>query len=285
MYKHKDLTGYRFNKWLVLKYGHTNNNGDSYWLCRCDCGIEKEIRRDHLRNGGSKSCGCLQKETLRNRCVTHGHTVNKKVSKTYNAWSSMKKRCTNKNHKQYKDYGGRGITICDRWLDKENGFKNFLEDMGEIPKNKSLDRIDNNQLINGYSPENCKSSTPKEQTDNRRNSLDQNLLFIRKYNNRLSSSLNKLKLNKINFSKNLPYDSKQLCDHLETIRKTQNNSCPMCYVSYDIKPFDIDHIIPTSSAKTIEELLKLFDLKNLSPLCYKCNRWIKRDRIIMYANK
>lgn len=101
--------------------------------------------------------------------IKHGHTKTTWQSKTYTAWKHMKHRCYNKNNPYYKDYGGRGITVCDRWMEPNGiGFINFLEDMGEIPKGFELDRIDNNKLIDGYSPENCKLSTRKEQMRNTR---------------------------------------------------------------------------------------------------------------------
>jgi len=108
-------------------------------------------------------------------------------------------------------------------------------------------------------------------------------LFICSYEHKLSKALRALRLtdnNKISFSKYLPYNSKQLQDYLENIKISQNNRCPMCRISYSINSCDIDHIIPTSTAKTKNELIKLFNLKNLSPLCFKCNRYIKRDKII-----
>lgn len=93
--------------------------------------------------------------------TTHGHKKNEKRSLTYKSWLSMKSRCYYKNSCNYKYYGAKGIKVCDRWKDS---FENFLEDMGERPKNCSLDRIDNNQ---GYSPSNCKWSTKTEQTNNK----------------------------------------------------------------------------------------------------------------------
>jgi len=92
----------------------------------------------------------------------------KRHKRTYRSYSSMKARVLNKNHIQYKDYGGRGISICDRWLEKPEGFKNFLNDMGERPEGRSLDRINND---GDYCPQNCKWSTPKEQAANRRQSI------------------------------------------------------------------------------------------------------------------
>ena len=112
-------------------------------------------------------------------------------------------------------------------------------------------------------------------------------LSVINYEKELRSSLNNLireNKNEISFSKDLPYNSKQLCNHLESVKLNQSNCCPMCNVSYDINSSDIDHIIPTSTAKTKEGLLKLFDLNNLSLLCYKCNRYVKRARLDIRYN-
>jgi hypothetical protein len=322
-----DLTGKKFDRLTVTKFSFLKNK-KSYWLCLCCCGKEISVRADNLTRGIAKSCGCLHKEIsskgAKKQFTIHGLSK----TRTYKIWKGMKNRCYNKKNTNYKNYGGRGISVCDKWLEpRGSGFLNFLKDMGEIPSGKSLDRIDNNKLKNGYSPENCKLSTMKEQTRNKRNNrmetlndktqcradfakkyninkgtLDSRLddlgwsiekalttpvrkirpLFIRNYELQLRNALGRLKPkdnSKISFSKYLPYNSQQLYYHLETIKKDQDNCCPMCHVSYDIKPFDIDHIVPTSSAKTKEELLKLFSLNNLSLLCYICNRWIKRSNV------
>jgi hypothetical protein len=276
----KNLIGERFGRLVINEY-----YGNYKWKCSCDCGETTIVSTTNLENS-TKSCGCLNKElvVIRNRNNRkYTKTVEYKGSRIINIWKHMNQRCTNKNHSRYKDYGGRGISVCYRWSNKNpKGFENFLEDMKECPIGKSLDRINNNKLKNSYSPKNCRWATPKQQANNRRNNLDKKSLAIRKYDRKLQSSLNYLihgGKSKINSSKYFSYNSKQLYDHLENIRKSQNNCCPICHIPYNINKFDIDHIIPTSSAKTKEELLKLFNLDNLSLLCYKCNRWVKRNKI------
>ncbi len=130
--------------------------------CLCQCGIKRIIRIEKLVNDKTKSCGCLRDENL----TTHGRTKNsiRIQSHEYWIWNSMKQRCLNTANKQYPDYGGRGITVCDRWIE----FQNFYADMGEKPKNKSLERRDNNQ---GYSPENCYWADRKSQNSNKRNNI------------------------------------------------------------------------------------------------------------------
>lgn len=281
MRKTIDLTGQRFGRLTAEKYVRKNKHGQSLWLCKCDCGDETIVSINHLRSKQIKSCGCLRIEKIKLACVKHGHAKKGQISKTYLAYRNMVQRCDNYRNKNYKDYGGRGITICYRWSNKNpKGFKNFLKDIGKIPQGYELDRIDNNKLRNGYSPKNCRLVTHKDNCNNRRIRLKTRLLQIYNYEKRLRSSLVNLKSKKINHSKHFPYNSKELCDHLNNISKTQNNRCPMCHISYKQIKYDVDHIIPTSSARTKEELLKLFDLENLSPLCFKCNRWIKKDKIM-----
>jgi hypothetical protein len=157
---------------LSQKFGRLTVTGDAprknnkkMLYATCDCGKTGEYRSDHIRSGRTKSCGCLCVESSIDRFTTHGKTH----TTEYNIWLSMKARCLNKNHDQYKDYGGRGITVCERWL---ISFENFFSDMGSRPGKKTLDRINNDS---GYSPENCKWSTRREQWENSRPALTRKL--------------------------------------------------------------------------------------------------------------
>jgi hypothetical protein len=127
-----------------------------------------------LKSGDTRSCGCLFLSLLRKRLTIHGGSNTSEFS----TWGLIKYRCNNKNSPDWKDYGGRGITVCSRWL---NSFENFLEDMGNKPSKKhSIDRIDNN---GNYDPSNCRWSTIIEQANNKRNNI-----FI-KYNGEPKSAL------------------------------------------------------------------------------------------------
>jgi len=153
-----DLTGQRFGKLIAIKPNGKTKGGNYLWECICDCGKETIVAGKSLKDSSTKSCGCLQKEMACEASklrIRHGHSTNDKTSRTYNTWRRMAQKCTNKNHPAYKYYGGRNppIAVCKRWSNNKNGFQNFLEDIGEIPKGKSLDRINNN---GNYSPKNCK---------------------------------------------------------------------------------------------------------------------------------
>jgi len=157
MGKFIDLTGQRFGRLKVIEFV-----GNKYWNCQCDCGNIKNIYRGSLLGGATISCGCYNKEQTSKTMKTHGDSS----SQEYQTWQTIKKRCYYKKAIQYKDYGGRGITVCDRWL---NSYENFLADMGRKPTPKhSIERRDNEKE---YSPNNCYWTTQDEQAKNKRNNV------------------------------------------------------------------------------------------------------------------
>lgn len=161
-YNSKDMEGKRFGKWYVIEEGGRNSHGGIRWLCQCDCGTKREVNGSSLRNGKSASCGCEMKGP-----ITHGMYG----TKFYTTWNSIHNRCNNPSQESYKNYGGRGIIVCDRWSD----FSNFYDDLYDSyldhvekygASDTTIDRVD----VNGnYEPLNVKWSTHSEQALNRRN--------------------------------------------------------------------------------------------------------------------
>lgn len=160
-----DLTGQKFGRLEVLGRVENDKNRHSRWLCRCNCDDQNKIIAlgANLKSGHTESCGCLGMEETIERSTKHGHTKNGKPTGEYQSWENMIQRCTNPKNKQWKDYGGRNIKVCKRWL---HSFPNFLEDMGKRPPRCTLERRNNNK---GYSKKNCEWVTRKEQNRNKRN--------------------------------------------------------------------------------------------------------------------
>lgn len=153
-----DITGHRYAEVVVIAH-HGLRAQKHEWLCRCDCGTEFVTRANSLRSGITKSCGC--RKTRNKPLLTHGlsHT------RAHGIWKAAKQRCFNPNAHNYRHYGGRGITMCDRWA---TSFEAFFSDMGECPPGLSLERIDHE---GDYEPGNCRWATQAEQVRNTRRNV------------------------------------------------------------------------------------------------------------------
>lgn len=154
--KKRIMPGRRFGRLVVSGYAHTQK-GNHYWLCKCDCGGGVNVSTTNLMNGHVASCGCFKSELN----TTHDMTG----TRVYKAWINMKSRCENPAATSYEYYGGRGVSVCERW----QKFEAFFDDMGHPPSPAhSLDRIDPD---GNYEPDNCRWATSTEQVRNRRNNV------------------------------------------------------------------------------------------------------------------
>ncbi len=147
--------GSKYERWTIEEE-KPSVNGRRYVIAKCDCGNERLVNLKSITRGKSKSCGCLNNERIGNLNKSH------QLSKTpeYIIWKAMKARCKNVNNKYY---GGKGVTVCDRWV---NSFENFIQDMGKMPEGYSIDRINSD---GNYEPSNCRWADKDTQIKNRKN--------------------------------------------------------------------------------------------------------------------
>ena len=160
------MIGDIFGRWVVTSFAQYDKKLQcNKWHCLCACGNKGVVPAGALRNGHSKSCGCLAKELrakgTRRALTTHGHSFNGICTPTYISWRNMWRRCVDHKDDSFQYYGARGISVCARW----NDFSNFLTDMGEKPKGVVLDRINNE---GNYEPSNCRWTDYSTSNKNRR---------------------------------------------------------------------------------------------------------------------
>ena len=190
-----DRVGKKYGRWLVTAFAGFNSEVKprrSMWVCICECGTERTMNSQTLTDGASYSCGCFQREAASKANKTHGGSY----TRLYKQWTAMKGRCLNPNDKQYHLYGGRGISVCQEWIDSFDAFSKYV---GKKPQGTSLDRINNDQ---GYKPGNVRWATGTQQLSNTRRSVklthNGKTMSLREWSEELGVYYNTLRQRKLN---------------------------------------------------------------------------------------
>lgn len=163
--KVEDISGQRFGRLTAIRYAGKNKGRQTLWECRCDCGKTVIVHQQNLKSGHTSSYGCYNIDCIIERGQTHGETK----TRLYNIWHGMIYRCYYEKHDSYKDYGGKGVTVCDEWKNSFETFRDWAYQNG-YSENLTIDRIDN---TGNYCPENCRWATDIQQANN----TSRNLVF------------------------------------------------------------------------------------------------------------
>ena len=276
----ENLINKKFNRFTIISFSYMKN-GQSYWNVKCDCGNMRIVQAGNLKTGNSKSCGCWRRDYQKEKRTTHGLSN----SRLYYIYISMKQRCLNPNHPAYKDYGGRGIKVCDRWLD-EDGFIHFFEDMGPEYERRiangekiSLDRWPD---VNGnYEPGNVRWALSKEQNQNMRTSsksidIKQHIFWRHKLLSTVNRCIHKegKSLTFFLYVGIFPVEFKKYIESLWTDGMTWNN-----YGKGKGK-WQLDHIIGCNNfdLSKEEDRFICFNYKNYQPLWDKDHKMKSKQR-------
>lgn len=162
----KDLSGQIFGRLTAISLYRRDEKSNSYWLCKCICGNESVVRIGDLTSGNTKSCGCYHTEKNARLIAERNKTHNESGTRLYNIWRGIKQRCRYKRNVSYKNYGGRGIDVCNEWYNSYETFRDWAL-LNGYEDELTIDRVDNEK---NYEPDNCKWSTHKTQANNRRSS-------------------------------------------------------------------------------------------------------------------